>query len=128
MGARSTDLRATFAQRFRAARRLAGMSQADVAARTGLQPSAISHLESGKRMPSLETLRAVADAVGASVDDLLDRNDGTDWSNAVRLAVDIGGAKTFAAFVDCDSLAAVLRARGWKVTPPPAKNRKAPAQ
>ena len=54
------------------ARRQAGMTQADVAARMGTQPSAVTRLEgslsSGKHSPSLETLRRYAEAVGGRLE------------------------------------------------------------
>ncbi len=50
-----------------------GMSQADLAQRAGLQPSAVSHFESGRRAPSFDNLRALADALGVSTDHLLGR-------------------------------------------------------
>ncbi len=50
------------------ARQKAGMTQAEVAAKMGTQPSAVTRLEgaiiSGKHSPSLETLRRYAEAVG----------------------------------------------------------------
>lgn len=50
------------------------MSQADLAQRTGLQPSAVSHFESGRRSPSFDNLRVLADALGVTTDHLLGRD------------------------------------------------------
>jgi len=54
------------------ARRRAGMTQADVAAKMGTQPSAVTRLEgaliSGKHSPSLDTLRRYAEAVGGRLE------------------------------------------------------------
>ena len=54
------------------ARRRAGMTQAEVAAKMGTQPSAVTRLEgaivSGKHSPSLETLRRYAEAVGGRLE------------------------------------------------------------
>lgn len=47
------------------------MSQAELARKTGLDPTAISHLESGRREPSLETFRKVVLALNVSADNLL---------------------------------------------------------
>jgi transcriptional regulator with XRE-family HTH domain len=55
------------------ARELRELSQADVARKTGLQPSHISHFETAKRAPSFENLKALADALGISTDYLLGR-------------------------------------------------------
>lgn len=54
-----------------AARKKAGLSQAEVAARMGTQPPAVTRLESalsnGKHSPSLDTLKRYAAAVGCEL-------------------------------------------------------------
>lgn len=67
-----------FSDRLRAARELRDLSQTDLANRTGLQPSAISHFETGKRSPSFDNLRRLADALAVSIDQLLGRNTSPD--------------------------------------------------
>jgi transcriptional regulator with XRE-family HTH domain len=62
-----------FAERMKHARELKELSQADVARKTGLQPSHISHFETAKRAPSFENLKALADALAISTDYLLGR-------------------------------------------------------
>ena len=57
----------------RGAREGKNLSQTDLAERSGLQPSAISHFETGKRAPSFENLKRLADALTVSVDYLLGR-------------------------------------------------------
>ena len=64
-----------FPERLREARELRGLSQGDLADRAGLQPSAISHFETGGRKPSFENLRRLADALSVSTDYLLGRRD-----------------------------------------------------
>lgn len=64
----------SFGDRLRDARLAKGMSQADLAAKTGLQPSAVSHFESERRMPSFDNLRVLADALGVTTDHLLGRD------------------------------------------------------
>lgn len=59
----------------RAAREDKRLSQTDLAERSGLQPSAISHFETGKRAPSFENLKRLADALSVSVDFLLGRTE-----------------------------------------------------
>jgi transcriptional regulator with XRE-family HTH domain len=44
-----------------------------LAKKTGLQPSAVSHFETGERAPSFENLRRLADALSVSIDYLLGR-------------------------------------------------------
>lgn len=55
-----------------AARKAAGMSQADVAAKMGMKATAISRLESalasGERSPTIDTLRRYAEATGQILD------------------------------------------------------------
>ena len=47
------------------ARARAGLSQAEVAQRMGTTQSVVARLESGRRPPSLRTVRRYAQAVGA---------------------------------------------------------------
>ena len=49
-------------------RRAAGMSQAQLANAAGVSPSAIGMYEQGRREPSIETLVAMADILGVSLD------------------------------------------------------------
>ena len=62
-----------FPNRLRAARERRGLSQGGVAARTGLQVSAVSHFETGGRKPSFDNLRRLADALEVTTDYLLGR-------------------------------------------------------
>jgi ribosome-binding protein aMBF1 (putative translation factor) len=48
----------------RAARQKAGLSLADVSARTGIDRAALSRLENGANSPTLTTLQRYADALG----------------------------------------------------------------
>jgi ribosome-binding protein aMBF1 (putative translation factor) len=51
-------------RRVRRARERLGMTQADLASRTGSTQPAVARLEAGGVTPSLETLHRVADALG----------------------------------------------------------------
>jgi transcriptional regulator with XRE-family HTH domain len=62
-----------FSLRLKAARDLRKMSQADLATKSGLQPSAISHFETGNRSPSFDNLKRLADALTVTTDYLLGR-------------------------------------------------------
>jgi transcriptional regulator with XRE-family HTH domain len=62
-----------FPERLKAARDLRGFNQDQLAERSGLQSSAISHFETGNRKPSFDNLRRLADALGVSTDYLLGR-------------------------------------------------------
>jgi len=63
-----------FPQRLREARELRELSQADLAKKATLQPSAVSHFETGTRRPSFANLRRLADALAVSIDFLLGRS------------------------------------------------------
>jgi hypothetical protein len=52
----------------RAARRRAGLSQAELAARAGVTQSVISVYESGRRQPAVPTLAALVEAAGFDLD------------------------------------------------------------
>ena len=62
-----------FAGRLRTARAKRALSQGRLAKRAGLQPSAISHFETGTRKPSFDNLRRLADALDVTTDYLLGR-------------------------------------------------------
>ncbi len=64
-----------FQKRLKEVRELRGLSQADLATKTGLQPTAISHFETGGRAPSFDNLRRLADALTVSTDYLIGRVD-----------------------------------------------------
>src|SRR5687768_1901245 len=64
-----------FGKRLYAARTKREYSQEELATRTGLQPSAISHFETGTRKPSFENLKLLADALEVTSDYLLGRSD-----------------------------------------------------
>jgi transcriptional regulator with XRE-family HTH domain len=69
----SSPIPEEFSARLRSAREAKDLSQADLAEKTGLQPSAISHFETGRRSPSFENLRILADALSVTTDFLLGR-------------------------------------------------------
>jgi len=62
-----------FPERLRAARALRELNQDALATRTKLQPSAISHFETGTRKPSFDNLKRLADALDVTTDYLLGR-------------------------------------------------------
>jgi transcriptional regulator with XRE-family HTH domain len=64
-----------FPARLRTAREHRALSQGDLAKRSGLQSSAISHFETGTRKPSFDNLRRLADALEVATDYLLGRVD-----------------------------------------------------
>jgi transcriptional regulator with XRE-family HTH domain len=53
-----------------------GLSQAELAAATGLNPTAINHFEKGRRTPHIRNLVLLADALNTSADVLLGRRSG----------------------------------------------------
>jgi transcriptional regulator with XRE-family HTH domain len=63
----------TFGERLRKIREDKGLGQSELAHKAGLQPSAISHFESGRRSPSFDNLKRLADALAVTIDYLLGR-------------------------------------------------------
>jgi len=57
--------------RIRHERDARGWSLGELARRAGMQPPNLSRLETGKHMPSLDTLERVAEALGVRVADLV---------------------------------------------------------
>ena len=64
-----------FPQRLKSARELRELNQGQLAHRAKLQPSAISHFETGLRKPSFDNLKRLADALDVTTDYLLGRVD-----------------------------------------------------
>ena len=60
--------RTRIGRRIAALRKLAGMSQDQLALRAGLQRSHISRIEAGKYAVTLETIQAIAEALYMTVD------------------------------------------------------------
>jgi len=69
---------APFEARLIAARKYKKLSQEALAKRADMSPGAISHFETGKRKPSLDNLRKLADALKVTADFLLGRTDDMD--------------------------------------------------
>ena len=55
-------------QRIATLRKLAGMSQEQLSERAGLQRTHVSRIEAGKYAVTLETIQAIAEALGMTVD------------------------------------------------------------
>ena len=64
-----------FVKRLKEARNLREWSQTDLANEADMPPSSIAHFESGKRKPSFDTLRRLANALEVTTDFLLGRVD-----------------------------------------------------
>lgn len=64
-----------FPNRLRTAREGRGLSQGDLAKRSKLPASSISHFEAGKRKPSFDSLNSLANALKVTIDYLLGRVD-----------------------------------------------------
>lgn len=61
----------TFASRLRAARLRAGLTQEQVGAASGLGRLGVLSIEGGRREPLISTARRLAEAVGASLEELV---------------------------------------------------------
>jgi transcriptional regulator with XRE-family HTH domain len=62
-----------FGDRLRKVREEKGLSQVQLAEKAGLQPSAVSHFEMGRRSPSFDNLKRLADALSVTIDYLIGR-------------------------------------------------------
>ena len=71
--------------RLRAARRVAGMSQADVARGSGIPKPRISQYENGHIRPSVTSLGRLAAAIGVSKASLLDARTGAETALLTEL-------------------------------------------
>ena len=60
-----------FGRNLHVARWEAGITQGDLAARVFIDRSALSRLEQGRRLPRLDQIVRLADAIGVQVHDLL---------------------------------------------------------
>tara|TARA_R100000501_G_C2592350_1_gene91951 strand:+ start:386 stop:721 length:336 start_codon:yes stop_codon:yes gene_type:complete len=69
-----TDGDGVFPKRLLIAREKRGFSQAELAAKSDLQPAAIGHFENGRRSPSFQNVRKLAEALKVSADYLLGRS------------------------------------------------------
>ncbi len=64
-----------FAERLKTIREVRGLSQSDLAKKSGLQAAAISHFETAARSPSFDNLRRLSDALSVTTDYLMGRVD-----------------------------------------------------
>ena len=62
------ETRTRIGQRVKALRLMAGLSQDELAGRAGLQRTHIGRIEGGKYSVNIETLQAIAEAFGMTVD------------------------------------------------------------
>jgi transcriptional regulator with XRE-family HTH domain len=95
------------------ARRRAGLSQAELATRTGVKQPAISRIESGRAVPSVETLDHLLRACGENLEPVRRAGSGIDRS-VIRQLLGLTPAQRLAkATSEADSLRRIrLSARG----------------
>ena len=65
----------SFAARLRSARETRGQNQQELAEKSSIHPNMISDLESGRRNPSVDTLKLLAGGLDVTTDFLLGRTD-----------------------------------------------------
>lgn len=105
-----------FPERLKSAREKKGLTQAQLAERAGFQPSAVSHFESGRRSPSFDNLKKLADALGVAIDYLLGRIEEPTGSGPViqKLFRDMGQMSA----ADQDTVASFAAMLAAKNNPP----------
>jgi transcriptional regulator with XRE-family HTH domain len=69
----SSDAARAFQSNLRKFRELRDITQAQMGARSGIAAASISHFETGQRVPSLDSLVKIADALRVTTDALLGR-------------------------------------------------------
>lgn len=96
----------TLGEKLTQARKAAGLTQADVAARLSVSRQAVSRWESGQSKPSTEKLLALGALYGVSIDQLLNTGN-----------VEAPAVETVSALPEVESLEAVIlekrRTRAW---------------
>ena len=73
----------SFGVRLRETREKRGLSQSELAEKSGFHPSAISHFETGRRSPSFDNLRRLADTLNITIDSLLGREQNSSGAGPV---------------------------------------------
>jgi transcriptional regulator with XRE-family HTH domain len=67
------EIQSVLPNRLRAFREMRGLTQSELGARAGMAAASVSHFETGQRIPSLDSLVRLADALEVSTDALLGR-------------------------------------------------------
>ena len=80
----AAEARDEFGTRLQKARNLREMSQQDLAAKSGLPASSISHFEGKSRRPSFDNLRRLANALNVTTDYLIGRTEEVGTSTAAQ--------------------------------------------
>lgn len=70
----SRAMKSIFPDRLRKARENKDLNQTELAKKAGLEASAVSHFEAGRRQPSFHNLRKLADALSVTTDYLIGRD------------------------------------------------------
>jgi transcriptional regulator with XRE-family HTH domain len=87
------EIQNRFAENVRRLREAKGLSQEELAFAADIHRTQVGLMESGQRLPRLDTLVKLAGALGVTANDLLD---GVDWEPSVqqkgRFAIAAGGA------------------------------------
>jgi len=73
MSSPAADIHDTLRARIRTFREMRGLTQSELGTKAGMGGASVSHFETGQRLPSLESLVKIADALAVSVDALLGR-------------------------------------------------------
>src|SRR6266511_2022390 len=73
MSSSSSNIHQALRERLKAFREMRGLTQGELGAKAGMAAASISHFETGQRVPSLDSVVKLADALEVSVDALLGR-------------------------------------------------------
>lgn len=76
-----------FQVRLQKIRKLRELSQDELSNKAGMPSTAISHFESGKRKPSFDNLRKLADALEVSIDYLMGRTNNLSGNQSMEAEI-----------------------------------------
>ncbi|MEM9513506.1 MAG: XRE family transcriptional regulator [Actinomycetota bacterium] len=114
-----SEVEETVRTRLRSLRTTMGYSLGDLAEKTGLNPSTISRVETGKRTLSLDVLKSLAEALQVSLDTLLATDDDDDV--VIRPTPSRDGTMTTWLLSRADGRTVALKIRYEPTTEPPVQ-------
>ena len=112
----------TFGEKFKAARKEAGLSQEQLATKLGVSRSAVAKWESGKGLPDVSNLKVIAQLLDVSIDYLLDEGEKLSFNETKKpldlssytksgACRDLRDAACFEEYRDADAIYPLIRTK-----------------